>query len=386
MKQPNIHLIQSIKDFNRITSTNKNLTNKVIQDVNFCEHPIQWPDYIIENTSFLGCDFKRAEAIDLISRGAFMYPKFKNIPYNPYRSSLYSWQELMEGYHPHNDQSTDLKIYQHFVLHKYNASVSEALAQRLHDHSIDDSLRHILNYNNAGMTEKKVVGFMGGHSTLRNSLFYNETAMAAKLAAQKGYFVVTGGGPGIMEAANLGAYMANYSNEELLDAIRILADLEFTQEDQPDYLAVNYMVQSKKVLDKYPNGCENLAIPTWFYGHEPSNLFATYIAKYFSNSIREDTLLTISLFGIIYAPGSAGTTQEIFQEAAQNNYGTSGYYSPMVFLSKKRYVEDTSIYSVVHQLANGKAYKDLLYLTDSAELAIDFIEQNPPIKVSDAKS
>lgn len=141
------------------------------------------------------------------------------------------------------------------------------------------------------------------------------------------------------------------------------------------------MVQATNVLEKYPDGTENLAIPTWFYGHEPSNLFATFIAKYFSNSIREDTLLTISLFGLVYAPGSAGTTQEIFQEAAQNHYGTSGYYSPMIFLSKKRYVEDTSIYSVVHQLAQGRAYKDLLFLTDSAELAIDFIVANPPKKV-----
>lgn len=69
---------------------------------------------------------------------------------------------------------------------------------------------------------------MGGHSTPRNSFFYNETARAAKLAAQKGYFVVTGGGPGIMEAANLGAYMANYSEEQLMDAIEMLADLTFT--------------------------------------------------------------------------------------------------------------------------------------------------------------
>ena len=46
-----------------------------------------------------------------------------------------------------------------------------------------------------------------------------------------------------------------------------------------------------------------------------------------------------------------------------------------------RYVEDTSIYSVVHQLAVGRVYKDLLFLTDSAELTIDFIEKHPPIKV-----
>lgn len=375
------NLIHNDKEWNDLVSSSTNLTNKVIQDVNFCNKNINWDQLTINNTSFLGCSFKQNEAITLIERGAFVYPKFKDLPYNPYRGKLYTWQELMEGYDPIQDESKDLSIYKHFVKHKYNPPVSEALAQRLHDHSIDDGLRRILEYDNEGMTKKKVVGFMGGHSTSRGSQFYIETAIAAQLITQKGYYVVTGGGPGIMEAANLGAYMANYSREELVDAILILSQLELKNRNYPDYLATNFMQRSLEVLDKYPNGAESLAIPTWFYGHEPSNLFAKHIAKYFSNSIREDILLTISLYGLVFAPGSAGTTQEIFQEAAQNHYGTSGYHSPMVFLGKKRYVEDTSIYSVLHQLAIGRVYKELLFLTDSAELLVDFIERHPPIKV-----
>ncbi|GGE86200.1 Predicted Rossmann fold nucleotide-binding protein [Chishuiella changwenlii] len=374
-------LIHNLSEWKELISQTTDLTNKVIQDVNFIKENINWEEYNLCNTTFLGCKFKQGEAIHLIERGAFVYPKFSDIPYNPYRGKLYTWEELMEGYSPVVDKSKDLEIYKHFVKHKYNPSVSEAMAQRLHDLSIDDGLRRILEYDELGMTKKKVVGFMGGHSTARNSVFYNETALAAKRATEKGYYVVSGGGPGIMEAANLGAYMANYSDEDLMKAIFILSELDFTDENKTEYLATNYITNAKRVLEIYPNGQESLAIPTWFYGHEPSNLFATHIAKYFSNSIREDMLLTISLFGLVYAPGSAGTTQEIFQEAAQNHYGTSGYYSPMVFLSKKRYVEDTSIYSVLHQLAIGKPYKELLFLTDNAEHVIDFIEKNPPIRV-----
>lgn len=287
----------------------------------------------------------------------------------------------MEGYSDEEDNSVDLNIYNHFVKHKYNPPMEEAMAERIHDYGIDVALRNLLEFDEFGMTERKVVGFMGGHSTPRGSEYYVKVALAAKSLSEKGYFVATGGGPGIMEAANLGAYFGNHTEENLLEAIEILSDLEFTEEGQRDYLAKNYIRQSKIALDKFPDGNENLAIPTWFYGHEPTNLFASSIAKYFSNSIREDTLLAICLYGILYAPGSAGTTQEIFQEAAQNHYGTFGYYSPMVFLGKKRYVEDTALYSVLHQLAVGMPYKELLYLTDDPDLAVEFIEKNPPIKI-----
>ena len=45
---------------------------------------------------------------------------------------------------------------------------------------------------------------------------------------------------------------------------------------------------------------ENLAIPTWHYGHEPPNPFATDIAKYFKNAIREDILLHVATAGVVF--------------------------------------------------------------------------------------
>lgn len=375
------NLIRNKSEWNHQIKASKNLKGKVVQNLNFLTENINWEEFELKGTTFLGCDFKKDESIFIIGQGAFVYPKFSELPFNPHRAHLYDWKELMEGYSHENDNSTDLNIYKHFYKHRYNPPMDVAMAERIHDYGIDVALRNILEFDEFGMTERKVVGFMGGHSTPRGSEYYVKVAFAAKRLAEQGYFVATGGGPGIMEAANLGAYFGNYSDAELQEAISILSDLDFTEEGQRDYLTQNYLTQSKLVLEKFPNGQENLAIPTWFYGHEPSNLFASSIAKYFSNSIREDTLLAICLYGIIYAPGSAGTTQEIFQEAAQNHYGTYGYYSPMVFLGKKRYVEDTALYSVLHQLAVGMPYKDLLYLTDDAQLAVDFIKNNPPIMV-----
>lgn len=376
-------LINSLKAWKNYTKENKDLTNLVIQGINFKNENIDWSQFKYENTTFLSCAFNRNQATEVISYGAIVYPKFKNLPYNPNRNSLYSYQELLEGYNFENDASVDLKIYQRFVKNKYNPPLFEAMAQRLHDFNIDESLRRLMGFDKKGMTEKKAVGFMGGHATRRGSEYYVKVAKAAKLLAEKDYYIMTGGGPGIMEAANLGAYMANRTDKDLATAIEILSDLDFDNqiEIQRDYLAKNYVNNALKVLEMFPDGKENLAIPTWFYGHEPSNVFASHIAKYFSNSIREDTLLAIALYGVVYAPGSAGTTQEIFQEAAQNHYGTFGYYSPMVFLSKKRYVEDTSLYSVLHQLAVDQPYKELLYLTDDPQLVADFIQSHPPIPV-----
>jgi hypothetical protein len=178
-----------------------------------------------------------------------------------------------------------------------------------------------------------------------------------------------------MEAANFGAYMANTSEDDFQNALRTLAQV-------PSFKQTGYIEQSQRVLDRHPSGCESLAVPTWFYGHEPTNLFATHIAKYFSNSIREDGLLAISLFGVVYAPGSAGTTQEIFMDATQNHYGTFGYYSPMIFFGKRRYLKDTLLYPLLRQLSWGRKYAEMLFITDDPEEVVEFIKLHPPIKKS----
>ena len=378
-------LINSFQSWENLIEKTVDLSNVVIQDVNFLHKKIDWSRFKFQNTTFLNCRFRRDQAIKLISLGAFVYPKFENLPYNPYRNNLYSYEELLEGYDEMEDNSVDLKIYQNFIKNRYAPPLHDALAQRLHDFNIDEALRRLLNFDRNGMTNKKAVGFMGGHSTRRGSEYYVKTALSAKLLAEHGYYIVSGGGPGIMEAANFGAYMAGRTTENLYSAVDLLSDLEFDVEiENPrDYLARNYITNAQKVLEMFPDGNENLAIPTWFYGHEPTNVFASHIAKYFSNSLREDTLLAISLYGVVYAPGSAGTTQEIFQEAAQNHYGTFGYHSPMIFLGKKRYVEETSLYSVLHQLAVGQKYKELLYLTDDPLLVLEFIQNNAPVKVGE---
>ena len=103
--------------------------------------------------------------------------------------------------------------------------------------------------------------------------------------------------------------------------------------------------------------------------------------KYFDNSIREDSILTIAKGGIVYAPGSAGTMQEIFQEAVQNHYLSFGYASPMIFMNRQYWTEEMPVYRLMEHLIEKGKYKNLLTsLTDSTEeivsTILNFRDQN----------
>ncbi|MBD3360389.1 hypothetical protein GF366_01150, partial [Candidatus Peregrinibacteria bacterium] len=247
--------IQSIEDLLKHGDTLLNLT---IQNLDLTKSNIDWSKIKLANTTFLGCEMSIETELLLREKGAVIYPKIVGLPYNPYRKELYTWQELMEGYDPENDQSLDLKIYNHFKSFQNIEDINEALSQRIHDHAIDDALREIVGFNEKGMTEKKCVGVMGGHSILRTHPFYEKVAIAAKILTEEGYYILSGGGPGIMEAANLGAYFAGQKDENLKNAIEIL-------KEAPGYKDKDFVIKSHKVIQTYPKGEKSLAIPTWFY-------------------------------------------------------------------------------------------------------------------------
>lgn len=368
-------IITGIKTFSQFRNNGASLRHCTLQALDFSGEKINWDLLHIDHTTtFLGCRLSPEEELLLRRKGAYVYRAPDTLPYDPFRTRLYTWQELMEGFSEETDNSADIRVYRHFSASKFTPTINEALWQRIHDYSIDEALRDLLEFDHDGMTQRPCVGFMGGHSTRRDDPFFEKTARTAKMLGEHGYFIVSGGGPGIMEATNLGAYFAGRPDPALADAIRILSD-------KPHYKDKGYHTQALKVLEKYPGGTPSLAIPTWFYGHEPSNLFASHIAKYFSNSIREDNLLAISLYGIVCAPGSAGTTQEIFMDATQNHYGTFNYYSPMVFLGRRRYEIDTLIFPLLKQLAWGREYADMLFITDEPKEVLRFLKENPPRKV-----
>jgi len=348
-----------------------NLSHSVIQGLDLREIP--WEIVECENTVFLGCKFPaHVNPAELMAQGAMVFPRLPHLPYRPYRGQLYSREELMKGWSPDEDKSYDLEIYNHFSKHgRESPSVMEALAMRLHDHAIDDALTDLLEGRTEGDGKKKVIGIMGGHSTPRTDPYYTKVALTAHRLTREGYYIATGGGPGMMEAGNLGAYFAHYEESDLLDAIERM-------KKAPTYEDEGYAHLAFAIVNDYPRGSSSLAIPTWFYGHEPSNLFSQQIAKYFSNSLREDGLLAVSLHGVIFSPGSAGTTQEVFMDATQNHYRTFEHVSPMVFLGVEHFTDKTLIYDCLSLQATGKKYKEFMFLTDEVQEVCDFILSHPP--------
>ena len=368
-------LIKEVECVQDLLKNGDSFLNLTIQSLDLRKVDIDWSKAKIANTTFLGCEMSTETGLILKKKGAILYPKIVGLPYNPYRKSLYTWHELMDKYdpNPEKDDSIDFKIYNHYQSFKNSMDINEALAERIHDHAIDDAINGIMNFDENGMPEKKCVGIMGGHGILRTDPSFEKVAILTKGLTEDGYYILSGGGPGIMEAANLGAYFAGKSDEDMKEAISLL-------KEAPGFRDKGFVAQAKKVIQKHPEGAENLAIPTWFYGHEPSNLFATQIAKYFSNAIREDILLSTALYGIIYAPGSAGTIQEIFADAAQNHYATYAYVSPMIFFGKAFWSQDSQIYQVLEHLSEGHKYHEMLAISDDVNEVTKFIKDHPPIK------
>lgn len=280
-----------------------------------------------------------------------------------YRSRLYSPEELYEGYVPScpksYDKCYDGMVYRHYLRKgKRESDVKETLARCLHDHSISDCLYDFLSDYN----EHCLIGVMGGHGLPRTHDAYRQIARLSKRLTENGFLMVTGGGPGAMEATHLGAWMAGRTENELDNALDIIRTA-------PTFSDGRWLETAWKVHETYPqNKYVSLGVPTWLYGHEPSTPFATHIAKYFDNSIREDGILSIAKGGIIYTPGSAGTLQEIFQEAVQNHYLTFGYSSPMIFLGVDFWTKEVPVWTLINYLVEKGTYKNLLLtLTDSPD-------------------
>ncbi len=236
--------------------------------------------------------------------------------------------------------------------------MADGVVRALHDGHIEQALDEAL----AG---RCMVGVMGGHAVTRGSEDYAAAARLGRGLARAGFTVGTGGGPGAMEAANAGSYLAGAPDEALDEALQLLAEVPSFR---PSIAA--WAERALLVRDRWPGGDGGIGVPTWFYGHEPPNVFAGAIAKFFQNSVREATLLQRCTGGIVFLPGAAGTVQEIFQDACENYYAVAPMVAPMVLVGVSHWTERIPAWPLLVALSGERSMADHIALVDDVNAAV----------------
>lgn len=357
--------IDSREEFLRQVLPGREFRHYAFQAIRFGEESSQCR---FTDCLFFGCRIPDAMR-PMLGAECYEFPEIRR-PYKVFPPKLYDADSLYSGYDPTDERTFescyDSRVYRHYISSGRTPScISESFTRSLHDHAISNALHELL----ASYPERRSVAIMGGHSLSRADQTYYTVARIAKRLAEKGCLMMSGGGPGAMEATHLGAWFAGRSEDELHEAVAILAE-------SPTFRDAGWLSSAFRIRRRYPRlrDIPSIGIPTWFYGHEPATPFATHIAKYFENSIREDGLLALAKGGIIYAEGSAGTMQEIFQEAAQNHYETFGFSSPMIFLGEKYWSEMIPVYPMLRVLLDRGRYRNLhLGLSDDVDWIVDEI-------------
>ncbi|UVS82335.1 LOG family protein [Actinokineospora sp. UTMC 2448] len=314
----------------------------------------------LDGALLLGCALTPETTRRAQAGGALIFPVVPDLPYEVYRARLYTPAELFAGFDPARPESyadtPDARIYRH--TREQALDPLHALAERLHDHSITTALADVLTGH--------PVAVMGGHALVRDTPGYREAVELGRALGRAGFTVLTGGGPGAMEAVPLGVRLAEADPGPALAALSAAPRFAGgagpagdTSVEIGQWLAAGLAVELP-VADTP----RTIGIPTWFYGHEPPNPFCELHAKYFANSVREDGLLTVATGGIVYTPGSAGTVQEVFQDYTQNHYGVP---APMIFLGSRFWTRDVPAAPLVRGLAEGRAAEKWITVTDDVD-------------------
>ncbi len=312
---------------------------------------------------FLGCTLSERTADLLREGGALLFPAVPDVPFDPWRAHLYTAAELYRGLEEGYDRTLDATVYAWSRAVGTPHDLKDLLAQSLHDRSVDDALTELTR-------DLRPVGVMGGHALTRDSPEYAVAAHLARSLAATGVSVATGGGPGAMEAANLGARLAHH-DASVLD--QVISRIAVVPGFAPDTTAWA-RVAVDSVRDLGDSG-RSLGIPTWHYGHEPPNPFSSAIAKYFRNAIREDVLLETCRGGIVFLPGAAGTVQELFQATCSNYYAPAEDVAPMVLVGKDYWTRVLPAWPLVGVLAGGGGFAPHVHLVDDPAEVPDLLVQ-----------
>ncbi|GAA6526501.1 Rossmann fold nucleotide-binding protein [Intrasporangium sp. DVR] len=311
--------------------------------------------------------------------GAIVFPQVADAPIDPWRG-LYYPEDLYAGLEDGYSATPDARAYAWSIDGRLRTDAYATLVRAIHDDSVTDDLDEFVE-------GRSCVGVMGGHALQRGTTAYAEAAHLGRRLAEAGHVVITGGGPGAMEAANLGAFVPDA--DALPEALTRLAAVPSFHPDITTWARTAMGVRHDLLRDALGefdadpslSGVEpvlpaqtlgptarSLGIPTWFYGHEPPNVFCDVVAKYFSNAIREDGILARSNGGIVVLPGAAGTVQEIFQAVTPLYYAPDDRaLPPLILVGRKHWTETVPVWPALQQLAAGRRMAAALHVVDSVD-------------------
>lgn len=117
---------------------------------------------------------------------------------------------------------------------------------------LETAAEHLLELN-------KGVSIFGSARTPRDSFYYNKTVEISKLLAEAGFSIISGGGPGVMEAANKGSFEVDGHS------IGLNIKLPHEQHDNPyqsDRLYFKYFVSRKTTF--FMNSSAYIMMPGGF--------------------------------------------------------------------------------------------------------------------------
>ncbi|MFI1682313.1 LOG family protein [Streptomyces sp. NPDC020607] len=355
--------IETLSEFDEVTGRGA-LAGCRVQAVDLTERTSALLAADVAGAVFLGCPMREDAAAKVRAGGALVFPPVPGLPFNPYRGLLYSPDDLFAGLADGGyDATPDAHAYDWFQRTKADGDVFSSMLRAIHDDSISDALDELL-------VGAEVVGVMGGHAIARGTEAYAGAARLGRALARAGFTVATGGGPGAMEAANLGAYAAPLDDAMLDESLELVAKAPSFTPSITEWARAAFAVR-----ERWPDGAASVGIPTWFYGHEPPNPFASHLAKYFANATREDGLLARSNAGVVFLPGAAGTVQEVFDNATPNYYESRGEPTPMVLVDRTHWTEHLPVWPLLRSLARDRSMESRIALVDRVEDAPDALRR-----------
>lgn len=335
-----------------------------LQGLDLAPHAEQLSRADVRGLVVLGGHVPEELARTLVARGAVLIPRDPACPVDPFRARLYSPFELYRGLAEAGyAATTDAHAYAWSRAGRTAHDAYATLLRAMHDDAVQDALVERLH-------GREVIGVMGGHALARDSSDYTDAAVLGRTLADAGRVVLTGGGPGAMEAANLGALSP--SQDALTGALTELAAVPRFTPSVDAWALLAMRVREQLGVDHH--GVRSIGVPTWFYGHEPPNVFCNGIAKYFSNALREDVLLSQSTGGLVVLPGAAGTVQEIFQACTPLYYATEDEpVPPLVLVGLDHWTQTVPVWPALHALGVGRPLGEVIHLVATPEEAAEIV-------------